>query len=328
MTIPPWCVLGICTLGLGSCLACAETGRGLVAAPESFNVRGTVIESRDVSSITRGDHNLGLIAADEGATIQILRFDADQEGAEIVANIQLGDRPTEEIDFEASTFLDGWYYVSGSHGTSRRRGNYSPARAQIFRFRLNAEGNGLAEVEAGSLARILDAHPELARHHRRPLQERGINIEGMAALGGMLYVGFRAPNLDGNAHVLRITPGAPFSEEPDSGELLRIPLGPGLGIRGMTATRTGLLMIAGNAGARPNRRFPAALDFTEERPSELILWNAKDATVRHLATLPRPAGGEAEGIHLIAENEDGSLEFVIVHDGIPGGAFQRFRYSP
>lgn len=304
--------------------ACGSALSGLIEMDTPFRVSGEVLEPLDVSTATRGSDSLGVIASDEGSTIQVLRFDEKGNAATIIANLLVGNDPKEEVDFEASTYLDGWYYVVGSHGTAKNRGTFQASRSQIFRFRLKQSGLGFESKEAASLTTQLTAHSELAPFHRRPLQHQGLNIEGLAAKGGHLYVGLRSPNIGGNAFVLRIAPEAIFGTSESKGTLLQVPLGAGLGIRGMAPANNGVLIIAGNAGSESNRRFPEAIDFAEGRPSELFLWNPSGGTVRHLATLPAKGKGKEEGLLVLAEDTE-FLEIAIVYDNLPSGGFIRYR---
>lgn len=143
-------------------------------------VSGAVLELRDLSTLTRGEKGWGMIAADEGAVIQLVRFVADGAGMSVSQNITLADPPGLEIDFEASTYMDGWFYVTGSHGAGKKKGTYSDPRARIYRFRLATESPEVERVEMASLAPILAAEPLLSPFHRQPLQQRGVNIKGLA----------------------------------------------------------------------------------------------------------------------------------------------------
>ncbi len=293
----------------------------------SFPLTGTILEARDVSTITRGPEGMGLIAADEGASIQIIAFAPDGQSARIRDNVALLSPSSREVDFEASTWNEGWYYVTGSHGAAKKRGTYNPDRANIFRFRIDPEQAGIQDLQRASLAGLFRRHPDLAPFHRQPLQQRGLNIEGLGARAGdaALYVGLRGPNLEGHALVLRVDPEALFSGETKEGALMRIPVGPGLGIRAMTAIGDGFLLVLGNAGSESVKRFPETVDYEEGRPSELFYWNPDSGQSKHLGTFPRIQKGKEEGILLLSEEETGAFEFLIVYDSITGGGLHRFR---
>lgn len=302
----------------------------LIPLPDPFRIAGTILHDRDVSTIVRGPDGVGLIAADEGAVVQILAFAADGRGARIVEDVALVRPPSVEIDIEAATWHDGWFYVTGSHGVAKKRGAYEPDRAAIFRFRLATGEADLADLQRSSLAATLDGVVELAPFLRRPLQRRGLNVEGLAARAGdpYLYVGLRSPNLDGDALILRVDPEQLFDGRTALAELLRVGVGAGLGIRAMTAVGDSFLLVLGNAGSEPVRRFPQAIDHEPDRPSELVRWDPATGEARRLGVLPAVAGGKEEGVLILAEEDDGALDLVVVYDGIAGGGFRRFRYMP
>lgn len=315
-------LLPLVTTCLLSAGAPAHAASSLIPLPEPFAITGTVIEDRDVSTITRGPDGVGLIAADEGAVIQVLVFATYGSGARIGEGLALAQPPTLEIDFEASTWHDGWFYVNGSHGTTKKRGTYEPDRAAIFRFRLIAGTRGLGDLQRASLDATRAAIDELVPFLRQPLQERGLNIEGLAARTGdpHLYVGLRSPNLDGDALILRLDPEPLFAGAPTPAELLRAAVGAQLGIRAMTAVRDGFVLVVGSAGSEAVRR------------SELVHWDPATGATRRLGVFPvmqrGKQKGKEEGIMVLAEADDGTLDLVIVYDGIEGGGFQRFRYVP
>src|SRR4051812_47274772 len=82
------------------------------------------------------------------------------------------------------------------------------------------------------------------------LQEGGANIEGLAARGGNLYVGFRAPSVGGRAFVVRVAEKAVFGPAAPELQVLRANLGQDasgrdLGIRDIAAVADGFLILAG-----------------------------------------------------------------------------------
>lgn len=291
----------------------------LVPSTETFTIFGSVLEDKDVSTISRGAAHVGLLASDEGAVIQLLAFSEDGRSATIQANVPLAQPTDLEIDFEASAFLDGWFYVTGSHGVAKKKGDYQESRSRIFRFRVREDGRTIDDLQASSLAPLLIAHPTLASHHRQPLQQRGLNIEGLAARDGALYVGFRGPNADGDAFVLKVSPAQVFSNNPSGSELLRVPLAPGLGIRAMDTVGDGFLLVAGNAGAEPSKAQPLVTDYVEGRPSALYYWNpASDEAVR-LGLLPKRGKGKEEAILTLSHPGEGTVRALILYDSIEGG---------
>jgi hypothetical protein len=84
------------------------------------------------------------------------------------------------------------------------------------------------------------------------MQEDGLNIEGLAVVGGNLIAGLRAPTIEGNAYLVSVkvdalfAPGhEPLKAEP---EIIPVSLGCNVGIRDMAALPDGkVLVLAGPA---------------------------------------------------------------------------------
>lgn len=292
-------------------------------APQPFEIQGQPIEDKDLSAIVVGPNGVGILAADEGATIQTVRLSDGTRAGRISGNIPL-DPEDPEADFEGAAAMDGWFYVTGSHGVAKKKGEYQEPRARVYRFQLTDTDSEPTSVQQTTLTPLLEKSEVLAPFHKKPLQARGINIEGLAARDGDLYFGFRAPNLDGNAFVLRVNADALFAD-PDTaeGRLYRLPVGPGLGIRAIESYGDGFLFIAGNAGSEPSKRHPEALDFDKNRPSELFYWNGGEKPPVRLMTLPPNGKGKEEGLLVLPAKDGAPREMLVVYDGIAGGGTVR-----
>ena len=145
---------------------------------------------------------------------------------------QSGTQSFKETDGEGVDFDQGRYYVIGSHGTSKNHGDYQASRFFIYRFSVDAAtgmpafpitGDDPAkEVETlDRLEAILTSIPMLrdyactrAQAECKSLQEHGINIEGVAVRNGSIYLGFRAPSLDGAGFIVRVAEDAVFGDAP------------------------------------------------------------------------------------------------------------------
>jgi len=295
----------------------------LQASAAHFRIEGTILGDKDISTITRGDRSVGIMASDEGAAIQILRFSADGRKAAVVRDVIL-DPANPELDLEGSAYMDGWFYVTGSHGAARKKGGYQENRARVYRFRLSGASAMPAHVEQASLASILARSDVLGAFHKKPLQERGINIEGLAAQGGNLYFGLRGPNLAGSAFVLRVNAEALFKERKPGHELLRLPLGGGLGIRSMAEFRDGFLLIAGNAGPEPSKAHPVTADFDEDRSSVLFFWRPGRNKLTRLGTFPRVKKGKEEALLVLPGPARAPADILVLYDSIREGGPMRF----
>ena len=114
----------------------------------------------------------------------------------------------------------------------------APHRDQLFRFKLK-DGTA-ADLASTSLRAAIDADPVLKPFAALPGDEGGVNIEGLAARDGKLFVGFRSPVLkDGTVPVMVTT-----FDKPETNELRFVPLG-GRGVRDLAAVRDGFLILAG-----------------------------------------------------------------------------------
>ncbi len=301
----------------------------LEAAPAEFLIRGHILEETDISTISRGEDGLGLIASDEGAVVQLISFSRDGTGADILKNLPLTTPENVEIDMEASTYMNGWYYVTGSHGVAKKKGVYQASRAKLYRFKLKGEALA-SEVESASLEALFASDPILGPHFRKPLQRKGLNIEGLSGRNNHLYFGLRSPNKDGDAFVLRISGDALFAADAAAlppYEVLRIPLEKGLGIRGMTAFRDGFFILAGNAGSESSKHQPVTEDYIEGRPTHLVFWKPGPNEVTTYGALPQRGKGKEEAILVLDEKGPSTVRILILYDSIRGGGATIFEVA-
>lgn len=320
--------ISITLFSIAAALAGCTDVHSQLDATSSFLLQGDVWGPSDVSTISRGDGDMGVIASDEGAVVQVISFSADGREAHIITNHRLAEPESLEIDLEASAFMDGWFYVTGSHGLAKKKGTYQESRYRIYRFRLG-NNSVLSNLQTAILDKIFTDDPILGKHYKKPLQQKGVNIEGLVARDKALFLGLRSPNLDGDAFVIRVDPEGVFTDENPSYDLLSLPLGTGLGIRAMTLFRDGFLIIAGNAGSETSKDFPATVDFIDGRSSKLVFWNPTTSEVVHLGALPRKGKGKEEAILTISEGgADVGAEILILYDSIRNGGGTIFRIPP
>jgi hypothetical protein len=185
-----------------------------------------------------------------------------------------------------------------------------------------------AGLQAASLAGVIRADPVLGEHFGQPLQHKGINIEGLAARNGQLFVGFRNPNLDGCAFVMEIRADDVFSGRPRPPYTLhKLRLGEGLGIREIVAAKSCFLMIAGNAGSEPSKKYGEAEDYENDRGFFLYSWDGKGTDVHKIGALPKTKGkGKAEAMAILEETND-SVTVLVLFDGPNRGRPTVYRIS-
>jgi hypothetical protein len=336
-TVYRWLIalVGVCGLLLtGS--RCAEkepAGDVATGAPsrvefvESFSFRGSVLESKDLSGIACISPTHCLIGADEGAAVQVVTLSREGRTLRVLATVPLLDS-TDEMDIEAIAAEGDCYYVVGSHGVAKNSGVRQPSRYTICRLRVDPTtglpAGGEAAVTVGSLAAILENDATLGPYFARPLQQKGVNIEGLAVREGRLFVGLRSPNLDGDAFVVEVAADDVFAKVTQPAYTLhRLRLGEGLGIREIVAAREGFLLIAGNAGSEPSNAYPQAVDYEKGRGYRLFRWSGVGRDVEKIGPIPNPPG-KAEAMTILDEGPDHTTVLVLF-DGPKGGAPSVYR---
>lgn len=322
-------LMGLALLVLGS--ACADTEEPAPARPggakrwthvefvEHYAFDGPVLEDEDLSGIACVSPTRCLVGADEGHAVQVLALSRTERTLRVLGTVNLLN-PGDEIDIEAIAAEGDSYYITGSHGVAKKSGNLQGSRYRLFRLRVDPAtglpmGTGAPVTTLGG---ILRDDPVLGAHFAKPLQQQGVNIEGLAIRNGRLYAGLRNPNLNGYAHVLEVGADEVFATTRSPRYVLhRLPLGRGLGIRELVATRRGLLIIAGNAGSEPSAEHPDAVDYDEKRGYWLFRWDGVGSDVDKIGLIPN-APGKAEAMTVLDESED-AITVLILFDGAENG---------
>jgi hypothetical protein len=98
-----------------------------------------------------------------------------------------------------------------------------------------------------------------------------------------------------------------------------VELGKGRGIREIAAISDGFLIITGNASAEASKKIPDTQSTGPDDRFEILHWNPSDGSrTSLLGELPRN-GGKAEGLLVLEENDE-AVTFIVIYDGLPGGA--------
>jgi hypothetical protein len=268
------------------------------------------------------------------------------------------DDPEAEMDIEGVEVADGWLWVVGSHSLRRRKPDPEKGRAPAELIRrlaaidrqpnrytlarlplvgdpdrptLPGEGEeagggrrpaALRFAKRGSrLSKALAKDRHLAPFVGVPAKENGLDVEGLAVLGGRVVLGLRGPVLRGHAVVLELRPeegkrGLKLARFPDEGEgglpyrkhFLDLH---GLGVRDLQFDGDDLLVLAGPTLAHDGRhavfrwRGAAGIDCPSlQRREEL----------EHVLELPHsPNRDRAEGIAL-RRGDDGAKELLVIYD--------------
>lgn len=276
-------------------------------------------------------------ALEAGAKIPLI--DAAQEEAALGAPPAKVSCPQKESRFED---LDGegvaydapWFYIIGSHGCTRKKGEFSRSAFLTVRFRLDdegrlVEGGGPAVEATYRLSDALAAARMAQAHFAAPLAEAGLNIEGVAVRDGVLYAGARAPSIDGKALLIGVNIADLFAPGHERRPMQivesALPLGEGVGVRDLATLPDGrLLVLAGPE--QEDCRTPFSLfvsDFPPSRggtPNVQLIARLKDV----------PAGGDefarakAEAV-LPLSILDGELRALILFDGPKNGRPSEYR---
>lgn len=227
-------------------------------------------------------------------------------------------RKMQETDVEGVAFADGFYYLAGSHGLKKEGGDFQPSRFFVYRFKVDA-ATGLPsfpfdkdaaapQVErSGKLRALIAGTAPLKKDAERPLDEHGVNIEGLAVRDGRLFLGFRGPVRKGVAHVMSVEIEAIFGDATAHPKVFEIALGKGAGVRDLATVAGGFLILSG----------PEA---DETGPADLFFWNGKSREPARLASLAGlPEGAKPEAVLVLGEDAK-AYRVLIFSDGIAGGA--------
>jgi hypothetical protein len=284
---------------------------------DHYSFTGSLREDTNLSGIACLSEKSCLVGADEGRAVQMVELSRTAKTLKVVRTIPLL-QSGKEIDIEAIAAEGDSYYIIGSHGISKKQGEQQSNRFRIFRLKVDRTTGMPAGVDAASLSGILRADAVLGEHFQMPLQQSGVNIEGLAVRNGRLFVGFRGPNLDGVAFVMEIAAADVFEGRPKPQYTLhKLRLGEGLGIREIVAAMSGFLIIAGNAGSEPSEKFTESENYEEDREYSLVFWDGKGSEVRRIGPIPDPPG-KAEAMTILDESAS-EITALILFDGPQGG---------
>jgi len=278
-----------------------------------YAFEGGVLEDEDLSGIACASDRCCLVGTDEGHEVQLVELDRKTRTLTVGRTIGLVASGV-EIDIEAIAAEDNSFFILGSHGVAKKTGEYQENRYRVFRLGVDPQTGSVTGLDASSLSNLLRADPVLGPHFRRPLQQRGVNIEGLAVRTGRLFFGLRSPNLGGVAFVLEISAADVFggNAKPDY-TLHKLNLGAGLGIREIVAARTCFLIIAGNSGAEPSETYTHAENYRQGRGYTLFTWNGRGPDVHRVGPIPNPPG-KAEAMTILEESADHAT-VLILFDG-------------
>jgi hypothetical protein len=296
-----------------------------------WHVIGAAVDSTDLSGAACARDGACLVVSDDKRDAWWFTIDrSDPENPRLVTGDSV-ELPEEggQADAEAAAFDNGWFYAIGSHGTSRRNGAFEPSRDFVYRMRWNHGEAGRWEA-SHALSEILSTAPGLAGNFCtgasgapcKSLQQGGVNIEGLAARDGRMYIGFRAPTPGGRALVMQVDAEAVFG----SGvierrifapiQLGRDARGRDLGVRDLAAVSDGLLILAG----------PSLPEGDQETSSGRVLfWSGHGKTSQALCEIAVEATDMKPEVLLELGETEAEYRLLVLFDGVPGGAPVEYR---
>ena len=235
-----------------------------------------------------------------------------------------------EIDIEgiAADPANHCYYITGSHGVGKKKGEFDENRAAVFQIPCDPTTNQPQpqNIKRASLLPWLAQNPTFRDHIKQPLQRNGFNIEGLAFRDGKLFFGVRGPNLQAQTFVIETPAAALFTSPLPDCTLHSLPVGPDRGIRELVALRDGFIVITGNASAEATKKFPVAQTRMADKVFDVFLWRpGQEPALSSIGVLPRPQG-KAEGI-LLLEDAPNHADLLVLFDGAADGGAQSYRLT-
>jgi Protein of unknown function (DUF3616) len=316
--------------------AAEEPAPTIAPTPTAWAIRPPLADPKEAENISgaacyqvNGSRKSCLLAGDEADTGKYARFFAIDDHTIVPGPIitllpkEEHGQKMKETDVEGVSFADSYYYLIGSHGLSKKGAEFQPSRFFVYRFRVDAEtgmpgfpfgGETPApEVERSDRLRaVIAATPELQGYAEKPLDEHGVNIEGLAVRSDRLFLGFRGPVLNGKALVMSVNIDAAFGNAPARPQVYPINLGDGMGVRDLATVADGFLVLSGPEADEPGE-------------ADLFFWDGQSAAPARLGMLGGvPDHAKPEAVLVLAEDME-AYRLLIMSDGIPGGAPTEYR---
>jgi hypothetical protein len=239
-----------------------------------------------------------------------------------------GERKFRDLDGEAVAYAAPFFYVIGSHGCSRHSNKFRSSSFILARVPdawvanpSPAASSDPSNVETSyRLSEALTVAAPVRPYFAQDLMSaNGVNVEGLAVVGGKLFAGLRAPTLNGMGFVVVIDANRLFDEGAsiDQGDVrvISAPLGAGRGIRDLARLNDRQLLILSG----PAQDAPA--------PFEIHVLDIKAETTTLLGTLgelPDAAGAKAEAISVLSQRGN-IVDILVMFDGLPSGGPREYK---
>ncbi|MDL2403106.1 DUF3616 domain-containing protein [Rhizobium mayense] len=245
-----------------------------------------------------------------------------------------GNAEFDETDAEGVAFDDNYYYLIGSHSRNKH-GEQQPSRYFVYRIRVDGttglpDDYGTSKTASGSVERSSVLASELekvsvfnsefpadpscgalqASTGQTPLElapeQNGVNIEGLAASNGQLYIGFRGPLKKTGAVIGIINASAVFDHQEPHFKPQQVQLGNCQAVRDLAAVPGGVLILSG-----PQSR--------QSGPASIFFWKP-GSEVQRLADLDQTwsGGAQPETLTITREHAD-RYSVLVTQDGDNNG---------
>ena len=278
-------------------------------------------------------------ASDEVRFIQSFRVNGDV--IETDERLYLWDTPkrrdADELDVEGITSAGGQLIVVGSHSVSRQKCKVRAANEQIYIGAPDALGTKAPlTVNPVSLRPAFARFDVLRAAFHEPLQQNGLNIERVAAVGDQVFFGFRAPypKSDPGVLILQIGFDALQARDWSGSELHHVTLDSpfsGRGIRGMEQWGDDLLLLVGDAGAKAPKKKKQEKKCGGDSAHladhyAIHRWVPGAGAAELISEItPKKRKWKAEGLMRDPTRDDGSV--LVLFDGPENGDVRRFTFS-
>ncbi len=276
---------------------------------DEYQERILLEPSTNVSGAVCMDAGWCFAVADEGRFAQAFTV----EDGRVIAGGRLylaktKDKLKSEIkdfDLEGLAATGATLIAVGSHSRGRNSCDEPKRSLNIFWGELDADLIGTRTPLSGnsrSLEPLFKRFGELDDAFGEKLQENGLNIEGVAAIGSTVFVGFRAPyvgEVEPQVLIAEFTLDALESGDFSGAELHHVAVEgpPGRGIRGMEVMGDHVILLTGDAGVGAGKD-----DCDKDSPHRhgefaLHRWTPRADTAAPIMTLELPdPEWKAEGI--------------------------------
>jgi hypothetical protein len=318
-------ILTVLLLTLTGHTACSQPA---ASKADRLSVSGDFAGGSEMSGLASADGRRFVFVSNETRVAQVATIDFAAKKIAVGATLAFPGAPGEdEMDLEgvACDPATGFYFVTGSHCVSKKKAKPRVEQQLLFRFKLD-EAGGMTDYRLGSLTTVLQSLPEVSASIGQPLQEFGLNIEGLAHWNGKLWVGLRAPLVADKALLVEMDPTAPFSATPPAGtKVHQIALGKRQGVRDLAAAKNGLVIVSGASGAPKSDKLPASSGWDGDTAFGLWSWAGPGQEAKQLAELEKQAGG-VEGVYVVSESET-DYQTLLLRDGQANGGPQLLSVS-